>query len=278
MRDYECVFASNSGTPRLPPPAPPVQLPADFRPRVLAREWLAGTFLNLGSPLTVEIAGNAGFDWILIDHEHGPGGQDTLLHQLQAASATPAFPLVRIAENEPARFKRVLDMGAFGVMVPYVCSADETRAAVQAMRYPPRGLRGVAKATRASGYGADFETYRAHAHERLLTVIQIETTDAIRHIDDIAAVDGADVLFVGPSDLSYNMGIPDQLDSAPFLDALRAVADAAVRHGKAAGIFLPSSTHLDMVRELGFTFNAIGSDGGAVRAGLLGYAAVLRGK
>ena len=94
-----------------------MKLPPDFRKRVLAREWLCGTFLNLGSPITVEIAGLAGFDWILIDHEHGPGGQDTLLHQLHAASATPAVPIVRIAANETPRFKRVLDMGALGVIL-----------------------------------------------------------------------------------------------------------------------------------------------------------------
>src|SRR5687767_9099508 len=197
-----------------------MKLPPDFRKRVLAREWLMGTFLNLGSPVTVEIAGLAGFDWILIDHEHGPGGEDTLLHQLHAASATPAFPVVRIAVNETARFKRALDMGALGVMVPYVNTAAEATAAVSAMRYPPRGVRGVAKFNRAAGFGGDFEEYYAHAHERLVTVIQIETPEAIRNIEEIAAVDGADVLFVGPTDLSYNMGIRDQLESAQIVETL----------------------------------------------------------
>jgi 4-hydroxy-2-oxoheptanedioate aldolase len=253
-----------------------MKLPADFRKRVLAREWLAGTFLNLGSPVTVEIAGLAGFDWVLIDHEHGPGGEDTLLHQLQAASATPTFPVVRIAQNETPRFKRVLDMGALGVMVPYVSTAAEARAAVLAMRYPPHGIRGVAKFNRGAGFGGDFEEYYAHAHERLLTVIQIETPEAIRNIDEIAAVDGADVLFVGPTDLSYNMGIPDQLESARFKDTLRAVSAAAQNHGKAAGILVHHNTLVPMVRELGYTFTALGSDGGAVRAGLLGFRAALR--
>jgi 4-hydroxy-2-oxoheptanedioate aldolase len=255
-----------------------MKLPPDFRNRVLAREWLAGTFLNLGSPMTVEIAGLAGFDWILIDHEHGPGGEDTLLHQLHAASATPAFPVVRIAQNETPRFKRVLDMGALGVMVPYVSTAAETRAAVQAMRYPPHGIRGVAKFNRGAGFGADFEEYYAHAHERLLTVIQIETTEAVNKIDEIAAVDGADVLFVGPTDLSYNMGIRDQLESAQFTDALRRVSDAAKKHGKAAGILVHSNALVPRVRDLGYTFTALGSDGGAVRAGLLGFLATLKAK
>jgi 2-keto-3-deoxy-L-rhamnonate aldolase RhmA len=255
-----------------------MKLPPDFRKRVLAREWLTGTFLNLGSPVTVEIAGLAGFDWLLIDHEHGPGGEDTMLHQLQAASATPGFPIVRIAVNETARFKRALDMGALGVMVPYVSTAAETRAAVNAMRYPPHGVRGVAKFNRGAGFGGDFEEYYAHAHERLVTVIQIETPEAIANIDAIAAVDGADVLFVGPTDLSYNMGIRDQLESAQFTETLKKVSDAAKKHGKAAGILVHSNPLVPKVRDLGYTFVALGSDGGAVRNGLLGFAQVLKAK
>jgi 2-keto-3-deoxy-L-rhamnonate aldolase RhmA len=253
-----------------------MKLPPDFRKRVLAREWLCGTFLNLGSPISVEIAGLAGFDWLLIDHEHGPGGEDTMLHQLQAASATPAFPVVRIALNEVPRFKRALDMGACGVMVPYVNTAAEAKAAVAAMRYPPHGIRGVAKFNRGAGFGGDFEDYYLHAHERLLTVIQIETPEAVANIDAIAAVDGADVLFVGPTDLSYNMGIRDQLESTQFTEVLKKVSDAAKAHGKAAGVLVHIPTLVPRMRELGYTFVALGSDGGGVRSSLLGFVQTLR--
>ena len=119
-----------------------MKISPDFRQRVLARDWVPGTWLNLGSSVTAELAGNLGLDWILIDHEHGPGGEDTMLHQLQAVSATPSVPIVRIAANETPRFKRALDMGAHGIMAPFVSSASEARAAVAAMRYPPRGVRG----------------------------------------------------------------------------------------------------------------------------------------
>jgi 4-hydroxy-2-oxoheptanedioate aldolase len=255
-----------------------MKLPPDFRKRVLAGEWVCGTFLNLGSPVTVEIAGLAGFDWVLIDHEHGPGGEETLLHQLHAAAATPTFPVVRIAANETPRFKRVLDQGAFGVMVPYVSTSAEARAAVNAMRYPPRGIRGVAKFNRGAGFGGDFEEYYAHAHERLLSVIQIETPEGVANAADIAAVDGVDVLFVGPTDLSYNMGIRDQLEHPTFKDALRKVSDAAKQHGKAAGILVHSPALVPMCRDLGYTFVALGSDGGAVRAGLVSYVAALKAK
>jgi 4-hydroxy-2-oxoheptanedioate aldolase len=239
-----------------------------FRERVLAREFLAGFWLNLGSSVTAEMAGLAGFDWVLLDHEHGPGGEETLLHQLQAVSATPAACLVRVAANEPPRFKRVLDAGAHGVMVPYVSTADEARAAVNALRYPPRGMRGVAKLTRASSFGARFDGYFAHAHEWLVTLTQIETTDAVANAAEIAAVDGVDVLFVGPMDLTTSMGIPGRYDDARFHDALGEVADAAREHGKAAGILLLEPSNLALCRELGYTVVALGSDGGAVQAGL----------
>jgi 4-hydroxy-2-oxoheptanedioate aldolase len=239
-----------------------------FRARVLAREFLAGFWLNLGSAVTAEMAGLAGFDWVLLDHEHGPGGEETLLHQLQAVSATPAACLVRVAANEPPRFKRVLDAGAHGVMVPYVSTADEARAAVNALRYPPRGTRGVAKLTRASSFGARFDDYFAHAHEWLVTLTQIETTDAVANAAEIASVDGVDVLFVGPMDLTTSMGISGQYDDARFHDALGAVADAAREHNKAAGIHLLDPENFPLCRELGYTVVALGSDGGAVQAGL----------
>lgn len=249
-----------------------------FRARVLAREFLAGFWLNLGSSVTAEMAGLAGFDWVLLDHEHGPGSDSTILHQLQAVSATPASCLVRVAANEPPRFKRVLDAGAHGVMVPYVSTADEARAAVRALRYPPHGMRGVAKLTRASSFGARFDDYFAHAHEWLVTLTQIETTDALDNAAEIAAVDGVDVLFVGPMDLTTSMGISGQYDDARFHDALGEVADAAREHGKAAGILLLDPANLPLCRELGYTVVALGSDGGAVQAGLGRSLATLTGR
>src|SRR5689334_2711484 len=145
----------------------------DFKRRVLAREWVCGTFLTLAAPLTVEIAGLAGFDFLVIDHEHGPGGEETLLSQLLAAAATPVFPIVRVAMNETPRFKRVLDAGACGVMVPYVGSATEARSAAAAMRYAPNGVRGLAKFHRGTAYGEHFDEYFQHANDRLLGVMQI---------------------------------------------------------------------------------------------------------
>ena len=247
-----------------------------FRTRVLAGEFLAGTWLNLGSTITADMAGLCGFDWVVLDHEHGPGSDTTVIQQLQAVAGTPTVPLVRIAWNDPVRFKRVLDAGAHGVMVPYVSTAADARAVVQAMRYPPRGMRGVAKLTRASAFGARFDEYFAHAHEWLVSLVQIETEEAVRNAAEIAAVDGVDVVFVGPMDLTTSMGIPGQYGDARFHDALGEVADAARGAGKAAGILLLDPANLPLVRELGYTVVALGSDGGAVQVGLKTSLSLLR--
>ncbi len=255
-----------------------MKLSGVFRQRVLAREWVAGCFLNLGSAVTAEIAANAGFDWVLIDHEHGPGSDETMLHQLLACGSGTAAPIVRLAENAPVRFKRALDVGAHGTMVPYVNSLAEAEAAVAAFRYPPHGSRGVAKIIRAAGFGGDFEEYYIHAHEWLVNVIQLETPAAVAACDDIAAVDGVDVIFVGPTDLSYTMGIRDQFDHPDFLAAQKKVVAAAKNRGKAAGILVHSAALVARARELGFTFVAHGSDGALVRAGCQQVLATLRGK
>jgi 2-keto-3-deoxy-L-rhamnonate aldolase RhmA len=253
-------------------------LSGNFRARALAGEWLAGVFVNLGSPVAAEIAARVGFDWMLLDHEHGPGGEDALLHQLQAVAATPTVPIVRIATNETVRFKRALDLGAAGIMVPYVNTAAEARAAVSAMRYPPLGVRGVAKSARAAGFGQDFEAYFAHANSRLVTLAQIETPEAARNAAAIAAVDGIDVLFVGPVDFTTHLGVPGDFDDPRFAEARRAVVAAARGAGKAAGILVLAAAQIPVVRAEGFTVVTFGSDGGSIATGLRQCAAALRGK
>jgi 4-hydroxy-2-oxoheptanedioate aldolase len=245
-----------------------MQHPDTFRDRVLSGEWLAGVWLNLGSSLTAELAGRTGFDWVLIDQEHGAGSEMTLLHQLQAVAATAAIPIVRVAANEAPRFKRTLDLGARGIMVPYVSSEAEARAAVANLRYPPRGIRGVAKFNRAADFGTGFADYYAHAHERLITAVQIETREAMDAIDAIARVDGVDVLFVGPMDLSTNLGVQEQWDAPVFATARQRVPAAARAAGKAAGILLSNPAHVPVVRAEGYTFVALGSDGSLAAAGL----------
>jgi 2-keto-3-deoxy-L-rhamnonate aldolase RhmA len=247
-----------------------------LRERVLNKELLFGTFLNLGSSLTAEIAGHAGFDWLLIDLEHGAGNRQELLYQLQAIESTPAVPFVRIAWNDPIRFKKVLDLGASGIMVPYIQSAEEARQAVAAMRYPPAGNRGVAVMNRACAFGPGFDEYFKAASSKLVTILQIETAEAIRNLEQIAAIEGADVLFVGPMDLSVGLGIAQQWSHPDLRAALSKVVNACKKFGKAAGMIVMNEGQIDQAVADGFTMLAYSSDSAVVVKGLQSIAGSFR--
>ncbi len=247
-----------------------------IREKVLAGEFMAGVWCNLGSGITAEIAASAGFDWVLIDQEHGPGDNETLLRQLQAMGSRPCAPVVRIAWNEMPRFKRALDLGAMGIMVPYIQTAAEAQKAVRYLRYPPAGVRGAAISPRATGYGVNFDDYFSNANDNLLSVHQIETAPAVKNINDIARVDGVDVLFVGPLDLSLNLDMPGRFEDPEFRKVLSGIARGAGKAGKAAGILLPSTGLIEMAHGMGFTFIAVGSDSGMVVEGMKNNITALR--
>lgn len=239
-----------------------------LRSRVLGGELVTGTWLNLGSNISAEIAARAGFDWVLIDLEHGSGNEADLVSQLQAVDTTETVSIVRIAWNETPRFKRTLDMGPGGIMIPYVNTAEEARQAAASMRYPPQGVRGAARFHRANGFGQQFASYFAEANDKLLTVVQIETVEAVGNAEEIAAIKGVDVLFVGPLDLSVSLGITGQMQHPDFRAAIKRVIEACRTHGKSPGILLPNADGIPDAVEDGFRFLAAGSDGGAVVAGM----------
>lgn len=249
---------------------------ASLRERARRGENLDGVWLNLGSSVTAEMAALAGFDWLLVDGEHGFSDYGTILHQLQATARVPATSIVRVPSNDAAFIKRVLDLGPGGIMVPMVNTAAEALAAVRAMDYPPDGLRGLAKMTRAAAYGGNFEAYFAREARDLLLVAQLETPEAIENAEAIAAVDRVDVLFVGPTDLSVNMGLLDRQSDPRFVALLRRVVEIARRHGKGAGILASGIEKFREFRALGFGFAASGSDGSLVANGLRGMARDMR--
>lgn len=233
----------------------------NLKARVRSGETVFGCFLGMGSSITAEIMGLAGYDWALIDLEHGAGGEREALPQIQALEATPAAAVVRIESNARQRAHRVLDLGACGIMFPHIDTAEQAREAVAAMRYPPEGVRGVAFANRACAFGSNFRPYMEASLSSLLCIVQIETPEAVANVDAIAAVDGVDVLFIGPSDLSHSLGILGQFDHPLYRDAVDKTGQAGTRHGKATGILLPKPEDLGFYRERGFTFLASGSDG-----------------
>jgi 4-hydroxy-2-oxoheptanedioate aldolase len=233
----------------------------NLKARVRSGETVFGCFLSIGSTITAEIMGLAGYDWALIDLEHGAGGEREALSQMQALEATPAAAVVRIESTARQRAHRVLDLGACGIMFPHIDTAEEARQAVAAMRYPPEGVRGVAFSNRACAFGSNFRPHMEASLGSLLCIVQIETPAAVANVDAIAAVDGVDVLFIGPSDLSHSLGILGQFEHPRYIDAVDKTGQAGARRGKATGILLPKPDDLGFYRERGFTFLASGSDG-----------------
>jgi 4-hydroxy-2-oxoheptanedioate aldolase len=248
----------------------------NLRERLAKQETLVGCFLNLGSSLTTELMGRSGFDWLLIDLEHGAGSESDILHQLQALEATSAAAVIRVEGHERQRFHRVLDLGAHGIMVPRVENVDDARKVVAAMRYQPTGVRGVAQMNRACNFGTGFANYFASANTSLLTVLQIESQESLSNLDAIAGTDGCDVLFIGPTDLSQSLGIIGQFEHPTYIEAVKATALAAQRHGKAAGILARNPVDSRRYLELGFRFIACNSDGGLLNAAALDLAASMK--
>lgn len=220
----------------------------------------AGAWLALCSGISAEIMSRAGFDWLLIDMEHGHGDYQTLLAQLQGIEGSPTIPIVRVQWNDPAVIKRVLDLGAYGVMVPWVGNRDEAEAAVRAAKYPPEGIRGIAGSHRAGGYGRHAAEYWKRANDEILVVIQVETATAVADIEGIAKIPGVDVLFVGPADLSTSLGHRGDPGHADVQAAMAKIERAAQANRIALGNI---TRNWDQARELygkGYQFLTLCSD------------------
>ena len=232
----------------------------NLKKRLQNDETLLGCWLNLGSSVTAEIVALAGFDWVLIDLEHGSGTEKDLLFQLQAIEHTNAAPLVRVESYERQRIHRVLDFGAEGVMCPRIKGIDEAELAAGGMRYSTKGIRGVAKMVRATNFGKMFDHYLDKGQDEIVGIVQIETLEALGQTDQIAAVEGIDVLFIGPADLSMELGIFGQFNDPRFTKAVEKTVNSARKFGKAAGILLPDISYFKSYHDMGMRFFGCGSD------------------
>ncbi len=241
-----------------------------IRERALAGERLYGAFLILASPLGAELAGQAGFDWLIVDLEHGAGSEADLLAQLYAIETTGTAAIVRSPSGERLRIGRALDLGAAGIMVPRLETVEEVREAVSYLRWPPDGARGLALMTRGARLGAIGHTGVRAVNSEILGIIQIESRRALENADAIAAIDGADVLFVGPTDLSHSLGIPGKFDDPEFSDALDRVVAACRANGKSPGILLRQPSDAPRYVELGYRFIGLASDAAFVADGARG--------
>ena len=224
------------------------------------KDLFLGTFLSLSSPTVAEVCGKYPFDWIMIDGEHGAGAsEDAIFRILQAMGPTQAKKIVRLGEPDHAQIQHVLDWGADGLMIPHVDTPDVARKALDSMLYPPKGRRGYSRSVRAFGYG----TALPDVPPKPLLFAQIETLEAVENAAEIAAVDGVDVLFVGPADLGFDLkarGSKLTLD-----DLLPRVAEAALKAGKKAGILTRDDADIAKRLALGYTHQAVDSDLGILR-------------
>lgn len=237
-----------------------MELPKNsFKAALKAGERQIGLWITIPDSGAVEMLAACGYDWLMIDTEHSALDAAGTLPLLQAAAAYPVSTGVRPGWNDPVEIKRVLDCGAQTLLVPYVQTAEEARAAVRAVRYPPAGIRGVAGATRASRYGM-VPDYNARAEEELCLLVQAETVATLDNLEEIAAVDGVDGIFVGPADLAASMGYPGQTAHpevrAAVLDAIRRITAS----GKPAGILALDPGLLQEAADAGAQFIAVGID------------------
>ncbi|MEO5705146.1 MAG: aldolase/citrate lyase family protein [Candidatus Limnocylindrales bacterium] len=249
----------------------------DLRRRILAGETLFGVWASLGSPGSAELLGRAGLDWVVVDLEHGNTTESELLAHLYAIETSGSAALVRPQSAERLRIGRALDMGAAGVIVPRLDTVEQVRETMTYLRYPPTGQRGVALLTRGARLGTVNHAGVAALNDDTVGVIQIESPSALAAADDFAAIDGVDVLFVGPADLSHSLGIPGQFGNPIYQDALRSVVAACRAHGKAAGILLYDPASFKPHLDLGYTFVGIGADVSFVNDGVKAALAAARG-
>ncbi|TPW28361.1 HpcH/HpaI aldolase family protein [Pararhizobium mangrovi] len=236
-----------------------------------------GTWLMAAAPTTAEALGHAGFDFVVVDMEHVPIEVADLAHILRAVGTTPAEPLVRLAWNDQVLVKRVLDAGAQTIMLPFVQTVEEARAAASFAKYPPVGVRGVAAVHRASRFGAAAD-YLKQANEETCVIVQLETPEAVDLLEEIAALPGIDAVFVGPGDLAASMGHIGEIGHPDVQAKIEEAAKRAAEVGTPIGIVGPNPEMVRRFQHYGYTFTAIASDVAMMTGRAREWLADLRGK
>jgi 4-hydroxy-2-oxoheptanedioate aldolase len=230
-----------------------------FKKALSANKHQKGFWLTLASPYSAEALAGAGFDWFLIDMEHSPNEMDSVLSQLQTLAAYPVSSIVRPVWNDPLLIKRLLDVGVQTLLLPYVQNAEEAQNAVNAMRYPPRGIRGVSTVTRATHFGR-VKNYMTTCENELCLLVQVETQSGLDNIEEIARVEGVDGIFIGPADLSASLGFPGQQSHPEVIKAIENAIKRIRACHKGAGILTTDKELAKQFIECGTTFTAIGVD------------------
>lgn len=234
---------------------------ASIRQRLHAGESLVGTFCAIPHPAATEMVATAGFDFLCIDTEHSAIGRETLENMLRAADAQRTPALVRVAGNTPELIAAALDAGAAGIVVPRVNTAAEAEAAVKAARFPPYGERGAGPG-RAAAYGGGIGGYVGAANSDLLIVVQVETKHALENAEEISAVDGVDLVFIGPGDLSVSLGAFEDSSGAKerLNSAITTIVQEATSQSQKVGIFRPNTDDLEHWSQRGVSLFIINAE------------------
>ena len=218
-----------------------------------------GTWISTSSVVCVDALKELPFDWFVIDTEHAHVNPETLAAMVAVLGRDGPTPLVRVGDVDQYLVKQALDAGARGILVPLVNTEAQAKAAVAYAKYPPTGVRGIASAP-STRYGLDLAGYLRRANDETLVGVQIETRQALENLDAIAAVDGIDLLFVGPQDLTLNLGLVDDRKNPKLREAMRTVVQACERHGRVAGTLVVDAEEKRAAHALGFRFLSLASD------------------
>jgi len=248
------------------PTTPYSSFPNSFKRRLLAGERLIGCWCSLANPITTEVLGVAGFDWILLDGEHSPNDVISFIPQLMALKDSVSAPIVRPSWNNPVELKRLLDGGFYNFLIPFIESADEAKRAVAATRYPPQGFRGVSVSQRSNKFGS-VKDYFTGINDQICVMVQIESRKGVEAVAEIAKVEGIDGVFVGPSDLAAGFGHLGNANHPEVQAAMAQIIAAAKAADKPIGILAPVEADARRYMEQGVTFVAVGSDLGVFRSG-----------
>ncbi len=248
----------------------------NFRQKCTGGETVIGTFAAIPHPVAIEVTAASGVDFLCIDWEHSQIGRERIEDLVRAADVHRVPAMVRVPGHGPESVAAVLDAGASGVLVPRVSTAAQAVAAVQATRYPPVGARGVGPG-RAAAYGYRIPDYLSTANESLLLAVQVETAEGLANIDEIAAVEGVDVIFIGPGDLSVSIDAMGPANQGKLNAAIEKIASTALKAGKSVGIFRPSADDVGKWVAAGITFYILASDTMFLGASLAAGVAAARG-
>ncbi|MCV9967345.1 HpcH/HpaI aldolase/citrate lyase family protein [Pararhizobium sp. BT-229] len=231
-----------------------------FKAAIRQDQFQLGLWVALASPYAAEVVSGSGYDWLLIDGEHGPNDIPLLSAQIAAVARSGSHPMVRLPIGETWMIKQVLDTGAQTLLIPMVESVEQAQALVRAVRYPPHGIRGVGAALGRASHFSRIGDYLETANDEICLIVQIESRAGLAALDDIAALDGVDGLFIGPSDLAADMGFLGQPGHPKVTAAIKDAFERIKKAGKARGIMTLSLDQARLYRDMGANFMAIGTD------------------